>query len=103
MADLARMPDTLPPDRASTTALHLFSSCPMGEDISRCAADSHGRVHGADGLHIADCSLLPTPTVVNPQGSVMAVAHRNVMHFLERATRQRVVGVTRRPQAAATA
>ncbi|WP_372623486.1 GMC family oxidoreductase N-terminal domain-containing protein [Falsiroseomonas sp.] len=87
MADVARMPDTLPPDRASTTALHLFSSCPMGEDTSRCAADSFGRVHGVDGLHIADCSLLPTPTVVNPQGSVMAIAHRNVMHFLERAAR----------------
>lgn len=83
MADVARLPDTLPPDRASTTALHLFSSCPMGEDASRCAADSFGRVHGADGLHVADCSLLPTPTVVNPQGSVMAVAHRNALRFLE--------------------
>jgi choline dehydrogenase-like flavoprotein len=103
MADVARMPDTLPPDRASTTALHLFSSCPMGEDASRCAADSFGRVQGADGLHIADCSLLPTPTVVNPQGSVMAVAHRNAMEFIERAVRRGAMRATSRSAAVAAA
>lgn len=88
MADEARMPEMLPADRASTTALHLFSSCPMGEDEARCATDSFGQVRGADGLYVADCSLLPTPTVVNPQGSVMAVVHRNTRHFLERAGRR---------------
>ncbi|WP_270933899.1 GMC family oxidoreductase [Falsiroseomonas oryzae] len=89
LADVARMPDVLPVGRASVTALHLFSSCPMGEERWRSATDSFGRVWDADGLHIADCSLLPTPTVVNPQGSVMAIAHRNACHFLERAGRVR--------------
>jgi hypothetical protein len=88
LADAERMPGILPADRASTTALHLFSSCPMGEDPARCATDSYGRVREADGLYIADCSLLPSPTVVNPQGSVMAVVHRNTQHFLERAGRR---------------
>jgi choline dehydrogenase-like flavoprotein len=81
--DIAKMPASLPPARASTTALHLFSSCPMGENMACCATDSFGRVHGMDGLHIADASLLCGPTVVNPQGSVMAIAHRNARHFLE--------------------
>jgi choline dehydrogenase-like flavoprotein len=35
-----------------------------------------------DGLHVADASLLCGPTVVNPQGTVMAIAHRNVQEFL---------------------
>lgn len=82
-ADLASLPDDLPAERANMTALHLFSSCPMGEDEARCATDSFGRVRGVDGLHIADASLLCGPTVVNPQGTVMAVAHRNTRHFLD--------------------
>jgi choline dehydrogenase-like flavoprotein len=82
-ADLRTLPEALPPDRASMTALHLFSSCPMGEDEARCATDSFGRVRGVEGLHIADASLLCGPTVVNPQGTVMAVAHRNARHFLD--------------------
>lgn len=77
-----KLPTTLPATRANTTALHIFSSCPMGENRARCATDSFGRVHGVDGLHVADASLLCGPTVVNPQGTVMAIAHRNVQEFL---------------------
>ena len=82
VADIAKLPETMSPKQANATALHLFSSCPMGEDKQKCAADSFGRVHGMDGLYIADASLLCGPTVVNPQGTVMAVAHRNVMHAI---------------------
>lgn len=81
-ADIAKLPETISPKQANATALHLFSSCPMGEDEQKCAADSFGRVHGLDGLYIADASLLCGPTVVNPQGTVMAVARRNVMHAI---------------------
>ncbi|MGF6177795.1 GMC family oxidoreductase N-terminal domain-containing protein [Ensifer sp. 4252] len=80
LADIGKLPETISPKQANATALHLFSSCPMGEDKHRCATDSYGRVHGVDGLYIADASLLCSPTVVNPQGTVMAVAHRNAMH-----------------------
>ena len=73
------LPETLSPGHANATALHLFSSCPMGENQALCAADSFGKVYGTEGLYIADSSLLCGPTVVNPQGSVMAVAHRNAM------------------------
>ncbi len=82
-ADLQQL--TLPANGSNVTALHLFSSCPMGEDEARCATDSFGKLRGTDGLHVADASLLCGPTVVNPQGSVMAVAHRNVLEFLARA------------------
>ncbi len=79
------LPDTLRGNRATLSALHLFATCPMGERGDRCAVDSFGKVHGVDDLYLADASLLPSPTVVNPQGSVMAIAHRNALHFLERA------------------
>jgi choline dehydrogenase-like flavoprotein len=86
-ADLAQLPPALPAARANLTALHLFASCPMGADASRCATDSFGRLHGADGLYLADASLLCGPTVVNPKGTVLAVAHRNAVRFLDRAGR----------------
>ena len=85
--DLERLAGELRPDRANLQTLHLFSTCPMGEDPSRCAADSFGRLYRADGLYVADASLLCGPPGVNPQGSVMAVAHRNVIHFLQRERR----------------
>ncbi|HXD00086.1 MAG TPA: GMC family oxidoreductase [Verrucomicrobiae bacterium] len=81
--DLSKLPEVLPSGLASLMTIHLFSSCSMGEDKSKCAADSYGRVHGFKNLHIADASLLCTAPGVNPQGSVMAFARRNVMKFLE--------------------
>jgi choline dehydrogenase-like flavoprotein len=82
-ADLARLPAELPAGATSLSTFHLFATCPMGEDPVRSATDSFGRVRGADGLYVNDTSLLPGPTVVNPQGTVMAIAHRNALRFLE--------------------
>jgi choline dehydrogenase-like flavoprotein len=81
--DLAKLPDILPSGLANLMTIHLFSSCPMGEDKIKCAADSFGRVHGFKNLYVADASLLCTAPGVNPQGSIMALARRNVMRFLE--------------------
>lgn len=67
-------------------SVHLFSSCPMGENKSKCAANSYGKVHGHEGLYVNDASLLCTAPGVNPQGSIMAFARRNVAHFLEHNT-----------------
>ncbi|MBO0764886.1 MAG: GMC family oxidoreductase N-terminal domain-containing protein [Hyphomicrobiaceae bacterium] len=82
--DLVKVDDPLPHRRTSLMTIHLFSSCPMGEDKRRCVTDSFGRVHGHDGLYIADASLLCTAPGVNPQGSIMAFARRNALHFLDR-------------------
>ncbi|NWH09392.1 MAG: GMC family oxidoreductase [Alphaproteobacteria bacterium] len=83
-SDIAKLPDTVRGTGSSLTSVHVFSSCPMGEDRSKCATDSFGRVQGAEGLYLADASLLCGPTMVNPQGTVMAIAHRNAMHAIER-------------------
>lgn len=85
--DLRLIPDRLPQGRASIMTIHLTSSCPMGEDRSVTVADSFGRVHGQSNLYISDASLLCTAPSVNPQGSVMAFAHRNATHFLQSASR----------------
>jgi choline dehydrogenase-like flavoprotein len=81
---LSKLPQVLPDGAASLMTIHLFSSCPMGEDTGRCAADSFGRVHDFKNLFVADASLLCTAPGVNPQGSIMAVARRNALRFLDR-------------------
>ena len=58
--------------------IHLFSSCPIGERRDHCVANSFGKVFGYDGLYISDGSILPTAPGVNPQGTIMALAHRNI-------------------------
>lgn len=80
--DLAKLPEILPSGMANLMTIHLFSSCPMGEDKTKCATDSFGRVHGFKNLHVADASLLCGPPGVNPQGSIMALARRNALKFL---------------------
>ncbi|MGH8509365.1 MAG: GMC family oxidoreductase N-terminal domain-containing protein [Gammaproteobacteria bacterium] len=83
-ADLGRLSMPIPRERTNLMTVHLFSSCPMGEDRRRCAADSFGKVHDHKNLYISDASLLCTPPGVNPQGSIMALARRNALKFLER-------------------
>jgi choline dehydrogenase-like flavoprotein len=82
--DLDKVPKILPAGAGNLMTIHLFSSCPMGEDKELCAADSFGRVHGFDSLYISDASLLCSAPGVNPQGSIMAIARRNALAFLSR-------------------
>lgn len=60
----------------SLSAYHPAGSCRMGEDAARCPTDSFGKVRGTERLWVADASLIPTPTVVNPQITIMMLAHR---------------------------
>jgi choline dehydrogenase-like flavoprotein len=82
--DLKKLPETLPSGLASLMTIHLFSSCPMGEDETKCATNSFGQVRGFKNLYVGDASLLCTAPGVNPQGSVMALARRNALAFLNK-------------------
>ena len=79
---LSKLPEALPDSMANLMTIHLFSSCPMGEDKAKCATNSFGRVHGFKNLFVNDASLLCTAPGVNPQGSIMALARRNALKFL---------------------
>jgi choline dehydrogenase-like flavoprotein len=81
---LERLPDRLGRMSSGLMSVHLFSSCPMGENRSLCAVDSFGKVHDQDGLYVADASLLCGPPGVNPQASIMAITLRNALKFLGR-------------------
>lgn len=80
--ELKRIPEQIAVGTGNLMTIHLFSSCPMGEDRKRCATDSFGLVHGLPNLRINDASLLCTAPGVNPQGTIMALARRNTLQFL---------------------
>lgn len=75
--------DRLDGRNCSLTTVHAFSSCPMGERLDRCAADSFGRLHDFDNLYINDASMLPDSPGVNPQGTIMTFARRNALRFCD--------------------
>jgi choline dehydrogenase-like flavoprotein len=74
----------LPWSDLALQTVHVFSSCPIGERPERCAADSFGRIHGVANLSINDASMLPDSPGVNPQATIMAMARRNALDFLDR-------------------
>ncbi len=65
-------------------AFHPMSTARMGadEDTSVTAAD--GSVRGAEGLYVADASLLPTSVGVNPMMTIIACAVRVSRGIAER-------------------
>jgi choline dehydrogenase-like flavoprotein len=88
-ADLATMQDRFAASRAGVMTVHLCSTVPLGEDRSRCAADSFGRVHGTSNVWVNDAALLPSAPGVNPQATVMAFAIRNARRFIDAKGRAR--------------
>jgi choline dehydrogenase-like flavoprotein len=65
------------PRHVTMTANHVFGSCRMSSDPRRGVVDAHGKVYGVDGLWICDASVFPSPSAVNPQGTVMALSDVN--------------------------
>ena len=70
-------------NKTNLMTIHLFSSCPMGENKNICAVDSFGKVHDFENLWIADASIIPEAMGTNPQGIIMALVLRNMDHFIE--------------------
>ncbi len=80
--DLRRIPSELPADRTQLMTIHLLGSCPMGEGKARAPCDSFGGVKGHTALAINDASLICDSPGVNPQGTIMLLARRNVLRHL---------------------
>jgi choline dehydrogenase-like flavoprotein len=73
-ADLAAHVAGAPVSALHLAAFHPTGSARMGADARRCPVDPEGRLRGADGVWMADSSVLPTCPEVNPQLTIMAMA-----------------------------
>ena len=62
---------------------HQMGTCRMGEVPKTSVVNSNGRVHTTKNLLVADASAFPTPSGVNPQVTVYAVATHHAKYLLE--------------------
>ena len=62
--------------RAALFSYHQMGSCRIGADPTSSAVGPDHQAHEVKGLYVADASLFPTASGVNPMLSVMALAHR---------------------------
>lgn len=62
------------PHDAALTAVHPMGSMRMGADEATSVCDASGRVHGMEGLYVADGSLFPTSIGTPPQLSIYTFA-----------------------------
>jgi len=72
-----RMLESLPlhGNRAAVFSAHQMGTARMGSDPRRDVCDQTGRVIGVSGLYVADGSLFPASSGVNPMITIMALAH----------------------------
>jgi cholesterol oxidase len=61
---------------ARLLTVHPLGGCPMGTGPHDGVVDSFGRVFGADGLYVADGSIMPGPVGTNPSLTIAAMAER---------------------------
>ncbi len=56
--------------------VHIMSSARMSRDKQGGVVDAWGRVHGLDGVVIADASIIPSSIGVNPMETIVALSLR---------------------------
>jgi choline dehydrogenase-like flavoprotein len=84
------LPRGVTPERARARDLKLMAFHPLGTARADARPD-HGvvdgdlRLHGVEGVHVADGSVVPSSLGVNPQLTIMALATRLAFQLLGRA------------------
>jgi choline dehydrogenase-like flavoprotein len=83
------LPAHVVPERARALDLRLMAFHPLGTaradaNPRRGVVDGDLRLHGIEGLYLADGSVVPSSLGVNPQITIMALATRLAYHLLER-------------------
>jgi choline dehydrogenase-like flavoprotein len=64
------------------SSVHILGKIEMGEK-DFCYVDSFGKIKKYENIFINDSSLISTPLLQNPQGTVMILAYRNIMEFIK--------------------
>lgn len=66
------------PNRLAVFSAHQMGTARMHARASRGVTNAFGDVHGVRGLQVADASVFPLASGVNPMLTIMALAHRAV-------------------------
>lgn len=66
----------LGPNQLLLVTFHQMGSCRMGGDRKASVTDPENQVWDVPGLFVADASVFPSASGVNPMLTIMAIAHR---------------------------
>jgi choline dehydrogenase-like flavoprotein len=69
--------------RMSYITFHQMASCAMGADPARSVVGDTGETHEVKGLFVADGSVFPTSSGVNPMITIMAIADHVARAMIE--------------------
>ncbi len=85
-APLAHLEQEVPlhPKRFNALATHLFGTCRLGSNKQRDVLDPFFQTYTTQGLFVSDASVFPSNTGVNPQTSIIALAHLCARSILQR-------------------
>jgi choline dehydrogenase-like flavoprotein len=71
-------------NRMSFVSFHQMGTAALGRDPIRSVADETGQVHDVAGLYVADGSVFPRSSGVNPMLTIMAIADHVARGIAER-------------------
>ncbi len=69
------------PNRVAVFSAHPMGGCAMGRDPEKSVVDARLKVHWLDNVWITDGSVFPTSLGVNPQESILGIAHWAADHI----------------------
>lgn len=69
------------PNRLGLFSAHQMGTARMDADAANGIVDAAGRVHGLRNVIVADASVFPQASGVNPMLTIMALAHRSASAF----------------------
>jgi choline dehydrogenase-like flavoprotein len=72
------------PKDVQAMAFHPLGTARMGADAKTSVVDEQLQLHGVEGLHVCDGSVVPSSLGVNPQITIMALATRLAYHLTGR-------------------
>jgi choline dehydrogenase-like flavoprotein len=72
------------PNEIALFSAHFMSSCTMGSDPNRSATNPQGELIGVRNLFVADTSIFPSSSGVNPMMTVMSMARRTTEYVSSR-------------------
>lgn len=71
-------------DDFKISSVHILGGVGSGENKDKCAVNSFGKLIGYNNIYINDSSLIDHKLLKNPQGTIMAVAKRNIDNFISK-------------------